>query len=261
MFVHYSAGFLFNASVKVLFFFFSNLDSYFPILVPSVHSEWNKQEVNELVSGRAWLDRWHGIYLVACFPSVWLSPQGQFETFNLVSKLSSDADGWTIHDGFRHAADIVYFRLDATISVDIGAWKNLCAHICVPLTSLELISTKSVEPCDADLHLLRTVFLIWLGRKGGDERAIFFSFFLDAYLAFFTLVYTCGSSYSCYINPSFCLKLHNTASRIPYREAGSYKTYLQFSVFCLIFCPLQRKWVSRLGFLIMRKPLLQFTFS
>lgn len=152
----------FNMYIFFFFFFAKKKDSYFPFLVPSVHTEWNKQEVNELVSGRAWLDRWHGIYLVACFPSAWLSPWGQFETFNLVSKPSPEPGGWTIHDGFRRTADTVYFWLHATISVGAGAWKNHARN------SMELTSTRSGERSDADLHLMHTVFPAGLtGQDGG----------------------------------------------------------------------------------------------
>lgn len=229
--------------------------------MPSVHTEWNKQEVNELVSGRAWLDRWHDIYLVACFPSAWLSPRGQFETFNLVSKPSPEPGGWTIHDGFRRAADTVYFRLHVTISVDARAWKNHAQrYLCGP-------SDPWSSPRAGAGNSLMLIYIScarysrfdWAGWRLMKDPCVVF---LDAYLCFPTLVYTCDSSSLCYIYPPFCLKVSNTASRIPYREASSHKTYLHYSEFCVFFffffCPVQRKWVRTLGFLIMRKP--RFTF-
>lgn len=198
-----SSAFLCKLSVKVLLFslfFLQKKDSYFPFLVPSVHTEWNKQEVNELVSGRAWLDRWHDIYLVACFPSAWLSPRGQFETFNLVSKPSPEPGGWTIHDGFRRTADTVYFRLHATISVDARAWKNHAQrYLCGPSDPW-----SSPRPGAGNSVMLiyiscaRYSRFDWAGwRLMKDPCAVF----LDAYLWFPTLVYTCDSSSLCYIYP------------------------------------------------------------
>lgn len=65
-----------------------------------------------------------------------------------------------------HAADIVYFRLYGTISVDISVCMNVCVYVhmcvcvCVRVRSLELISAKGIEPCNADLHAVHSVFLI-----------------------------------------------------------------------------------------------------
>lgn len=49
--------------------------------------------------------------------------------------------------------------------------------------------------------------------------------------------------------PLFCLRVSNTASRIPYREASSHKTSLHYSEFCVpFFAPCRGSECVDLGF-------------
>lgn len=135
-------------------------------------------------------------------------------------------------------------------------WMCVCVRTCVCIRSLELISTNGIEPCNADLHPVRKVFLIWLGRKGSRKTYLF----LD--VSFPPQVYTCCSSYLWNIHPLLCLKLCTPLLEYFIRKPAvtKYISAVLWILLFLSFCSLQRKWMRILEFLIMRKPLQLFTF-
>lgn len=147
-------------------------------------------------------------------------------------------------------AQLIQFILD---SMRQFVWMPQCARtlcvICTAFTSLEFTSTRQRWTV-VDLHLVHTIFPDWLGKMKDSCVAVF-----DAYLWFPTLVDTCdSSSLSCIYSP-FCLKVSKN-TLLGSQQWQNISALLW--IWCLFFCPAQRKWVCRLGFLIMRKP--RFTF-
>lgn len=110
----------------------------------------------------------------------------------------------------------------------------------------------------ADLHPVRSLFLIWLGRKRSRESNLF----LD--VSFPVQVYTCCSSHCRNIHLLLCLKVCTPPLEYFYQGASSYKFisagfWNSLNFLPSLFHSLQRKWTCR--FLIMRKPSQLFTFS